>query len=421
MLARLRSEWLLWLVAASGVALLAWLGLQDFAFTDYDTEASAAYRSLIAGDVSGFLAQVPAYGGALVLRAPLAGLTAALGGGELAVYRAVSLPGLLALAVLAVVLARRMGERGSSRGAQVLVVALCACNPIALRALQIGHPEELLCAVFAIGAVLVAGRDRALLAGLLLGLAIATKAWAVLAIGPVLLALPARRSLALGAAGAVAGIVLLPIVLAGAAAEIAHGARQTGVIFNPWQIWWPLGDVVNVGYDGLPKPGGRYGPAWLSQLTHPLIAALVVPLSLAWWHRRRHEGPGGEQLLGLLALLLLLRCILDPWNTVYYQLPFLVALLSWEVLCRAWQPPVLTLAATIATWVSFETLKHQDPNLLSAVFLAWALPLAGWLAYTCLRAPLRTAFRGKATQASGSPPAPLQAGRASDIALGRGR
>jgi hypothetical protein len=420
-LARLRSEWLLWVVALAGVALLAWLGLQDFAFSDYDTEASAAYRSLIAGDIRGFLSQVPAYGGSLVLRAPCAGLTAALGGGELAVYRAVSIPGLLALAVLGLVLARRMAERGSSRGAQVLVVALCACNPIALRALQIGHPEELLCATFAILAVLAAGRDRPLLAGLLLGLAIATKAWAVLAIGPVLLALPARRMLALGAAGAVTALVLLPIVLVGSAAEIAHGARQTGIIFNPWQIWWPLGDVVNIGYDGLARPGGRFSPAWLSQLTHPLIAALVVPLSLAWRRRRRHATCGGEQLLALLALLLLLRCILDPWNTVYYQLPFLLALLSWEVLCRAWQPPVLTLGATIATWVSFETLKAQDPNLLFAVFVAWALPLAGWLAYTCLQAPLRTALPGKATQPNGSPVAPLQATGASDIALRRGR
>jgi hypothetical protein len=409
-LVRLRSEWLLWLVALAGAALLAWLGLQDFSFTDYDTEASAAFRTLSAGDVSGFLAQVPAYGGSLVLRAPLAAATAALGGGELAVYRAVSIPGVLALAVLAIVVARRMAERGSSRGTQVLVVALCACNPIALRALQIGHPEELLCAVFAIGAVLVAARDRPLLAGLLLGLAIATKAWAVLAIGPVLLALPRRRLLALALAGGVTGVVMAPLLLAGSAAALAHGARQTGIVFNPWQLWWPLGDVVNVGYDGLARPGGRFAPAWLSPLTHPLIAALVVPLSLAWWRRRRAERPGGEQLLGLLALALLLRCILDPWNTVYYELPFLLALLSWEALCRTWQPPVLTLAATIATWLTFETFKQQDPDLLCALYLAWALPLAGWLAHACFVAPVRTRFRANVAQDAVTPPSPFAGG-----------
>ena len=388
MFERLRGESLIWLVALGGAALMAWLGLQDFAFSDYDVEVSAAFRSLIAGDVAGFLAQVPAYGGSLVLRAPLAAATAALGGGELAVYRAVSIPGLLALSFLAVVLARRMSARGASTGACVLVVALCASNPLTLRALQIGHPEELLCAAFAIGAVLAAARDRTLLAGVLLGLAIGTKAWAVLAIGPVLLALPRRRLLVLALAGGVTGLVIAPLLFAGSADQIVHGARQTGILFNPWQIWWPLGDVVNIGYDGLAKPGARYAPGWLSQLTHPLIAAMVVPLSLAWWRRRRHETLGGEQLLGLLALLLLLRCVLDPWNTVYYQLPFLLALLAWEALCRTWQPPVLTLVATVATWVTFQTLAQQDPNLLCAVFLAWALPLVAWLARACFWAPL---------------------------------
>ena len=58
---------------------------------------------------------------------------------------------------------------------------------------------------------------------------------------------------------------------------------------------------------------------------------------------------GGEQLLLLLALLLLLRCVLDPWNVVYYELPFLLALLCWEALCRPERPPVLALAASLAT------------------------------------------------------------------------
>ena len=73
------------------------------------------------------------------------------------------------------------------------MVGLCAANPITLRALDIGHPEELLGAVLCAGAVLAALRGRATLAGVLLGLAMANKAWAVLAIGPVLLALPERR------------------------------------------------------------------------------------------------------------------------------------------------------------------------------------------------------------------------------------
>ena len=72
-----------------------------------------------------------------------------------------------------------------------------------------------------------------------------------------------------------------------------------------------------------------------------------MPLSLLW-ARVRGGAPrvDGEQLLALLALLLLLRCVLDPWNTIYYELPFLLALLAWEALQHAERPPVVTLALT---------------------------------------------------------------------------
>jgi hypothetical protein len=383
---------MIWAVGLAGAALLAWLGLADFAWSDYDSEVSGAMRTLAAGDVGGFLREVPAYGGSLVLRAPLAGATTALGGGELAVYRVLAIPCLLAGVVLGAALARRMNARGASRRACLTVVALCAINPIILPALQIGHPEELLCAALAVGAVLVAASDRWLLAAVLLGLAIGTKAWAVLAIGPVLLALaPAsarpravgtRRAATLALAGAVTLVVLAPMAFAGAAETVVHGSRSTGLLFNPWQIWWLLGDVVDVGPDGAPKPGARMAPAWLSPLTHPLIASLVVPLSLLAWRARRHAPGGhGEQALGLLALLFLLRCVLDPWNCVYYELPFLLALLAWEALSRPQRPPLLTLSATVATWLTFQTLDPLlGPDLLCVTYLTWALPLAAWLA-----------------------------------------
>jgi len=387
---RLRSEWAIWALGLGGAAMLAWLGLADFAWSDYDSEASGAMRALAAGDVSGFLRQVPAYGGALVLRAPLAGATAALGGGELAVYRVLAIPCLLAGVVLGAALARRMHARGASRRACLAVVALCAINPIILPALQIGHPEELLCAALAVGAVLVAASDRWLLAAVLLGLAIATKAWAVLAIGPVLLALGARRTVTLALAGAVTLVVLAPMAFAGAAETVVHGSRSTGVLFHPWQIWWLLGDVADAGLDGAPKAGARLAPAWLSPLAHPLIASLVVPLSLLAWRARRHAPGGhGEQALGLLALLFLLRCMLDPWNCVYYELPFLLALLAWEALCRPQRPPLLTLGATLATWLTFQTLDPLlGPDLLCVTYLTWALPLAAWLAGQTLSAGL---------------------------------
>jgi hypothetical protein len=406
-LARVRSESPWWAAALAVALTMCWLTLQGFAWNDYDTEVSAAFTSLIAGDVPGFLSQVPGYGGSLVLRAPLAGLVAALGGGELAVYRAVSIPCVLALAVLGVMLVRRMGARGRTIGARALVLGLCVANPVTLRALEMGHPEELLCAVFAIAALLAALDARTVLAAVLLGLAIATKSWAVLAIGPVALALPGRRLFALALAGATTVVVLVPILLAGSHSAMIAGASRTGQIFVPWQAFWFLGQTghVVIGGNGLPKPAGyRVPPEWLSPLTHPAIAVLVVPLSLAW--ARVHRALprfGGEQVFLLLALLLLLRCLLDPWNVVYYELPFLLALLTWETLCRPERPPVLALAASAITWVTFERAPGWlSPDMQCVFLLAWALPLAAYLA--------RTAFWPSAPAERAAPAAPAGAG-----------
>jgi hypothetical protein len=382
---------------------LAWLGLIGLAWNDYEVEAAPPFAALTRGDVVGFLQAAPAYGGSLVLRAPFAGVTAWLGGGELAVYRAVSIPCLLAGAALGVVLARRSPRHGW------LVLALATANPIALRALEIGHPEELLGGALCVGAVIAAAGSRGLLAGLLLGLALATKAWSVLAIGPVVLALaPGARLRALGVAGAVVAAVYAPLLAAGSVAAIGAGVRTTGsVIFQPWQVFWFLGEpgLVVIGGDGFPKPDGwRTPPGWLAALTHPLIAILVIPASVVWAAVRR---PQGEEVLLLLALLFAARCLLDPWNNVYYGLPFLLALLAWEALRRPAGPPVLTLGATAAAWASFEWLPRVlGPDAQSLAYLAWMLPLCMLLVRSALPASSRSS-----APSSGRPVAPAVDGR----------
>jgi len=37
---------------------MSWIALQGFAWNDYDTEVSAAFKSLIEGNVGGFLTQL---------------------------------------------------------------------------------------------------------------------------------------------------------------------------------------------------------------------------------------------------------------------------------------------------------------------------------------------------------------------------
>ena len=47
----------------------------------------------------------------------------------------------------------------------------------------------------------------------------------------------------------------------------------------------------------------------------------------------------------LLMLVLLLRCMLDPWDISYYALPILIALIAWESISYV-RPPVLARLAT---------------------------------------------------------------------------
>src|SRR3954467_7442959 len=122
-----------------GAALMAWMGLQGFAFSDYDREAAPAYLALSHGHVGDFLSLSPAYGGSLILRSPFAMLPRLWGGGELAVFRAAAVPCLLAGIVLALVLAAQVLARGLGRGTAAMVALLVAGNPITWRALEMGH------------------------------------------------------------------------------------------------------------------------------------------------------------------------------------------------------------------------------------------------------------------------------------------
>jgi hypothetical protein len=407
------------LMALAGCAALAWLGLYGYAWNDYDLEARPALTALVEGHLSGFLHLAPAYGGSLLERAPFALLPGLWAGGALAVYRMAAVPCLLASAVLGVWLVARMRAEGRSRLARAVALGVCVANPITLRALETGHPEELLGGALCVIAVLLAARGRAVAAGVVLGLAIANKEWALLAAGPVLMALPAGcRLRCAGAAGGVAAAVLAPFALAGSGGLVASTralASAPSTIFQPWQAWWFLGahGAPVHGLYGALKPGYRTAPAWTGRISHPLIILAGAALTAAlWWTRSARArtrpagragtgAPGGEppapsegpsrvarrpratwslpeqDALLALALLLLLRCLLDTWDTVYYPLPFVLALLAWEATRETSKPPVLALAASALVWVNFQWLPmHASADVQAAFFLAWTLPLA---------------------------------------------
>jgi hypothetical protein len=279
----------------------------------------------------------------------------------------------VAAAAVGIVIVGRMRRANRSRLARGVLLALFVANPLTLRAGAFGHPEELVSGALVVAAVLVASRGRSVWAGILLGLAIANKEWAIVATGPVLLALPRARVKALVVGGGVAAAVLAPVLLAGsgfATQLTAVGSLSSApAIFHPEQIWWLFGGR---------GPGGHAasGVAWAIRLSHPLIVVIGIPLTLlAARLPRREHAP-----LLLLALILLLRAELDVWDTVYYFLPFVFALGAWEALSFE-RPPLGALSATAIAWVVFVWRPPWfTPDEVSACFLAVALPATACLA-----------------------------------------
>jgi hypothetical protein len=343
-------------LALAGTLWMAWSHTWQVTLNDYGTEAMAPLGALLHGHILTFWRTAPPYGPTLELRAPIALIASLAHGTELLVYRFSALPCVFALAALAVWIAPQLRARGRSWLSIALTLTVCVLNPITYYALAIGHPEEALGAVLCVVAVLAALRAHATWAGVLLGLAIANKEWAVVAVGPVLIALPERRLYALLIAGAVAGALLAPLALVSTSLKGATqrvSVRDGGTYFYTQQLWWFFGVPGHwvASMRGQLMPGFRFPPSWLQGRAHLLIAWIGLPLSYIASRRRMPR----ENALALLALLLLLRCGLDPWDLVYYPLPFVVALLSWETLVKG-RAPVAAAVATAAVYVIFERL-----------------------------------------------------------------
>jgi hypothetical protein len=380
------------LVAFAGALLLGWLRLLTVALSDYEAEAEPAVDALRAFDLGGFFELAPAYGGSLLLRAPFAILPDLWGGDDLAVFRSLAAPCLVASALLGTWLWGRAAELGHRPATRWIALGICAVNPLTMWALELGHPEELLGGVLCVGAVLAAGARRPVLAGVLLGVAVVNKPWAVLAGVPVLLALPTGRDQLRATVAAVvpAAALMAPFVLAGGAAVAQSQAVATAPspIFQPWQIWWFFGsygtsDTVVALFGG--EPGWRVPPEWFAPFQRLFVVSVPLALSLA--AARRWRGRPWHDALGLLALVFLLRCLLDSWNILYYELPFLLALVAWEIHARR-DLPVISLAATLLSWVTLTDAADLSPDLQAATFLAWTVPLAVVLGGLVLRVRL---------------------------------
>jgi len=365
--------WSTWLPAIALLALCVG-SLEVWARTgDYLDDAGPPLDALASGNLHRFLVLQPLMGPVSVLvRLPFVAGARLAGAGELARYRAGAFPCLVAAAVLGLVLVRLRGLRPNRA---VLVLVLAVVTPASLAAVRFGHPEEVLGGVLCVAAVLLADRHP-LWAGVALGLAVATKQWAIVAVAPVVLAAPAGRRLRLLAVALGVGELLtLPLFL-GNSSAFTHitneAASATQVTTSTASVWWLACLHPDRFVEG-PATITLYPiPAAIAELSHPLIVALPVVLGFVAWRR------GGDP-LALLALALLLRCALDPVDNEYYHAPFLIALLAFETLRRTRLPevPVLTLVAAGGLWLTFALeAHHASARLANTVYLAWVAAVA---------------------------------------------
>jgi hypothetical protein len=381
------------LLVAGALVLRSALGVADG--LDYFADAAFPIDALARGDLRGFAANPALMGDfSLFLRAPFVWLV--FDQDLSVVYLAGALPCLAALVALALYLRRRVLARGLPVAAALLVAMLAVLNPGTFRSLHWGHPEEILAGTLCVGAIVAATRGRGLPAGVLLGLAVATKQWAVIAIIPTLLAATRHRVRLSLVAGALASAIALPALLLQPQAVVGTHAAivRAQPVAGPANVWWPLSTPRTAVERKAGAPGfAAKVPSWIGTLSHPLIVLLGVPLGWLFWRRR--ERLGRYDALGLFALLMLLRCLLDPWNNDYYHAPMLLSLLAWEALGRdGW--PRLALFAGAALALTFPASADSmsalsaDALRICVTYLAWALPLAAWLAMA-LFAPRRLA------------------------------
>jgi hypothetical protein len=366
---------------------------------DYPYDAAPAIRLLLHGHVETALASQPLMGSlSVIVRLPFAALATLTGGGGLAVYRLGCLPCLFALGLAGLELGKAMRRAGASSGASVTATGICLVNPLTWEALRLGHPEELLGVAFVMIAALVAIEGRVHASGLALGLALATKQWAAIALLPVLAAAPGRR-LRLGGIALLVAVLLTVPAIAGNARAFYQSNRQaalSGERVYPWNAVYPLApteDRVITVVNQTKVVTVRAIPAWLAKALHPAIVLLAIPLTgAALLARRRFAGP---DVFALLGLLFLLRCLLDPIDNAYYHIPFVVSLAFWEGLSRR-RPPLYALLASIAVYFAIYKAHVTDSiDVRNAIYLLATVPFGLLLGANAFRARATPAGRAR--------------------------
>jgi hypothetical protein len=239
-------------------------------------------------------------------------------------------------------------------------IALLVAGPVLV---VCGHGEDALALLAVVAAVRLAVRERWLAAGLLLGVAIASKQWAALAV-PAMVARsagPQRPRLAVASLALPAALALLPLVV-----DWPHASRA---LLHP------------PNYPGFGHPALWVDAGAAAVATAPFrLAALALAVVLAG---RARAGTCWTRLLAVLGVTLLARCAFEPVVHVYYLAPGLALLLLHERVATGRCRRAAVLGGLLVAWFPL----HPAPALWWPV----AALLAAALAYPAARELLSSA------------------------------
>ena len=324
----------------------------------------------------------------LILRAPGVTFTRLLGGGDVESYDAGAFICVALAAVLGVGLAlgRPLGRLSHlPMVPMLLAVLLIVLNPATVAAVGFGHPEEVLTGALTVGAVALATRNRTLMAAIALGLALASKQWAILAVAPTILAVPTTSRVRVATvAGVTAAIFTLPFLVGnpdGFLTTLRHASNpDPGNVATPASWWFVVSKSLHLHFrlpPGYPSDLTVYSlPAWIVHGSHAFIVVLTAGLAVLIHRATR----GQANPLIVLAIVFLLRCVLDPGNFVYYGVPLVLALLAWETLGAGRSLPVATLLTCTAIWCSFDVmLPHASAPATGFAYIGWTTVLLLYL------------------------------------------
>jgi hypothetical protein len=284
----------------------------------------------------------------------------------------------------------------SQRRLRVFLATLVLMPAWTVLSVRFGHLDDVVALVLAVGALRAVAANRAALAGLALGAAVAAKPWAVGFI-PLLLVLDRQRL-------AAAGSALAGVIAAWAPFMIANPG--TLVALRP-----PVGVAPSSGLHALGYRGDLI-PAWdrVGQFVLAPVAALA-PVFRGRWP-------------GLFLVAVAIRLAMDPKDNPYYIGGAALAAVIFDLLATRrtipwatlltvvflWQPWAIDYAHRLETSTGLSLWWFQNPGIIGVVHLGWSVAM---IALVLVMPSAEAAPAGQTRSPSPSSPSSSSSHRAS--------